>query len=191
MLLSAINNDNEEVRDLSSEGTVDPAIQAEVPLDLHATLPTCQERTGMRQPIQTMAVTRQSTASGRDRVTQTKGEISRESAGWGAPRDEHEDHPEWPMRACKPSCCRTGRSDGVSINRAKVPRGDGDQRHHGCEPPTTINHQAPETVYAFNLLWPSSTVYACYVCGRQLIRPYNGYTVRCCSATGNRHSTVG
>ena len=38
-----------------------------------------------------MVVTRQSTANREDQVTQTEGEISRVSAGWGAPRDEHED----------------------------------------------------------------------------------------------------
>ena len=76
--------------DLSSEGAVDSAIQAEVPLDLHATLPTCQERTGMRQPI--MVVTRQNTAD--DRLLTTEETVRPESgtvSAGGAPRDVHED----------------------------------------------------------------------------------------------------
>ena len=90
--LSPIANDDEEVSDLSSEGAVDPAIQAEVPLDLHATVPTCQERTGMRQPIQIMVVTRQNTAD--DRLLTTEETVrpgSRTVSAGGAPRDVHED----------------------------------------------------------------------------------------------------
>ena len=64
------------------------------------------------------------------------------------------------------------------------------QRDLGRKPPITIDRKAPETNDAF-LLSPSTTVYAYNVCGGQLIHPYDGYTVRCCSATGNRYPTLG
>ena len=89
--LSSIVDDDDAVGDMSTEDAVDTATQAEVSLDLHATLPRCQQSHGIQQPIQAMVVTRQSTAINRDRVTSTEREISRESAGWIEPRDEHED----------------------------------------------------------------------------------------------------
>ena len=90
--LSPILHDDEAVDDMSTEDAVDTAAQAEVSLDLNATLPRCQQSHGIRQPIQAMVVTtRQSTAIDRDRETSTESEISRESAGWIEPRDEHRD----------------------------------------------------------------------------------------------------
>ncbi len=56
--------DNEAVNDLKFEGAVHPAQQAEVPPDLHASSPRCQQSHGMRQPIRAMAVTRQTTGQG-------------------------------------------------------------------------------------------------------------------------------
>ena len=183
---SILTNDDEEVSELRSEGAVDPAIQAEVPSGLHATVPTCQERTGMRQPIQTMVVTRQNTADGRPR--------SRTVFAGGAPRDVHEDRDSPCVHANLPAAEQEegwyAREDTSQPREGFPTRGDGNQRDLGCKPPTTINHKAPEADNAF-LLWPSSTIYAYNVCGRQLIHPHNGYTVRCCSATGNRHPTVG
>ncbi len=91
--LSPIANDDAEVNDLNSEGAVDPAIQADVPLDLQAALPIYQERTGMRQPIQTMVVARQNSAN--DRWTAANNSVCRDSSivpAGGAPRvDEHVD----------------------------------------------------------------------------------------------------
>ncbi len=75
MLLSGQTNtptiscDNEEVKNLHSEGAVDSAIQAEVPLDLHASLPIYQEKSCKEQPVQSMVVTtRQSTVSKKNRA---------------------------------------------------------------------------------------------------------------------------
>ena len=60
-------HDDDAVPDLRIEGAVDPVQQTEVPPNLHASSPRCQQLHGMSHPIRAMAVTRQTTgASCRD-----------------------------------------------------------------------------------------------------------------------------
>ena len=53
--------DDDAVPDLRIEGAVDPVQQIEVPPNLHASSPRCQQLYGMCHPARAMAVTRQNT----------------------------------------------------------------------------------------------------------------------------------
>ncbi len=152
-----IANDDEEVKNLHSEGAVDSAIQAEVPLDLHASLPTYQEETGKGQPSQLMvATTRQSTAKGNGRVTPLDKGTDHGSVGWIEPFDEHVDqNGPCDVHANLPEAEQeVGWYTQEDNHQPRVDpwiEGIRTKRDLECEP-LTITNQASETNHAFNQL---------------------------------------
>ena len=152
---------------------------------------------GMRQPIQTMVVTRQHTAD--DRLLTTEGTFrpgSRIVSAGGAPRDVHEDRDSPCVHANLPAAeqeegwyahedtsqPREGpRREGMGTNETwgASRRLRSTTRRQRPTRRSTCSDQALQSTRTTSVAANSSTP------------TMYGYIVRCCSATGNRHPTVG
>ena len=128
--LSTITNDDDKVNNRSFEGAVHTAIQAEMPSNLRYNNSSRRQKShGMRQPARKTVVTRQQSAvSDHHRVSPIIGQTSWEATRLIEPCVEHDGRPEWLMRACNLSCCRTGKKNGAPkrhpISRARIPKRD-------------------------------------------------------------------